>query len=179
MTPQAILYQDPPVLPERPATERPPAKRPKRLHKTTSSVKPKKCALTPRDTQILLDLYTARYMTAVQIQALHWRLTYDHHTGPERACQRRLRQLYDAGLVRRIEPRIRVKEGKAPLIYAIDKRGAQVLIEQCGIDPATLASKPHSREENYPFLQHLLDLAACLEDGGDLHAKLLGDLGPR
>lgn len=122
----------------------------------TSSAKVTTCVINPRDLQILLDLYTSRYMTAVQIQALHWRLTEYDHSGQQRACQRRLQKLFEVGLVRRIEPLVRYS-GKQPTIYAVAKGGAQLLTEQYGIAPHTIAYKPHSREENYPFLQHLLD----------------------
>lgn len=124
----------------------------------TSSAKPKTCEVTQRDMAILLDLYTGRYMTAVQIQALHWQLTYGNHTGPERACQRRLLILTSAGLIRRIEPYIRLSEGKKPLIYALDKGAIPILTEQCGIDPKMIEIKPHSREDAFVFMAHTLDV---------------------
>lgn len=125
--------------------------------KTTTSASSSSLRLTLRDVAVLEDIYTARYMTAPQIQALHWRENRGGQFGQLKACQRRLRLMYDAGLVRRIEPFIHYTEGKKPLIYAIDKAGAQVLTNELGIDPATIDYKPQSGEENYPFLQHLLD----------------------
>lgn len=114
--------------------------------------------LTLRDVEVLEAIYTARYMTAPQIQALFWRENRGGHWGQRKACQRRLRQLFAHGLVRRIEPLIRYSEGKKPLIYALDKAGAQVLTDELGLDPADLDYKPQTAEEsNYPFLQHLLD----------------------
>lgn len=158
MTPHAILYQERPLLPELPSLEPPPSKQPKVTKKTTSSAKPPTCELTQRDSAILLDLYTARYMTAVQLQALHWQLTYGNHSGPERASQRRLLILTKAGLLRRIEPFIRISEGKKPFIYALDKAAIPVLAEHYGIDPKTIEVKPHSREDSYPFMAHTLDV---------------------
>lgn len=125
--------------------------------KTTSSASSSHLRLTLRDVAVLEDIYTSRYMTAPQIQALHWRENRGGQTGQLKACQRRLRLMHYAGLVRRIEPFIHYTEGKKPLIYAIDKAGAQVLTNELGIDPATIDYKPKSGEENYPFLQHLLD----------------------
>lgn len=125
--------------------------------KTITSAKPPQLRLTLRDVAILEDLYTSRYMTAPQIQALHWRENRGGQFGQLKACQHRLRLMHDAGLVRRIEPFIHYTEGKKPLIYAINKAGAQVLTNELGIDPTTIDYKPQSGEENYPFLQHLLD----------------------
>lgn len=96
-------------------------------------------------------------MTALQIEALHWRETRGGQFGRRKACQRRLRRLFDAGIIRRIEPLIRYSEGKKPLIYALAKAGAQILTDKRGIDPATIDYKAHDREENWPFLQHLFD----------------------
>jgi hypothetical protein len=113
--------------------------------------------LTLRDVAILEDIYTARYMTVPQIQALYWREKRGGHIGPRRACQRRMQQLFQHELVRRIEPLIRYSEGKKPLIYALAKKGAQLLVNEVGIEFAQLDYKAQSAEENYPFLQHLLD----------------------
>lgn len=96
-------------------------------------------------------------MTALQIEALHWRETKGGQFGRRKACQRRLRRLFDAGIIRRIEPLIRYSEGKKPLIYALTKAGAQILTDKLGIDPTTIDYKAHDREENWPFLQHLFD----------------------
>lgn len=106
---------------------------------------------------VLEAIFTARYMTAPQIQALFWRDHRGGQFGRRKACQRRMRQLYTHGLVRRIEPLIRYTEGKQSLIYALDQGGAHLLIDELGIDPVDIDCKPQSAEENYPFLQHLLD----------------------
>jgi hypothetical protein len=127
------------------------------MMKASSSDNPVQVRITLRDIEVLKDLYTSRYMTAPQIQALHWRENRGGEYGQITACRRRLRLLFDAGLIRRIEPHFRYSEGKQPLIYALDRRGAQVLTDQLSIDPATIACKPHERESNWPFLQHILD----------------------
>src|SRR5690242_16792887 len=126
MPPQTILYQEPPLLPERPPTEPTPSRSRQPTMKTTSSARTPQLRLTLRDVAVLEDLYTSRYMTAPQIQALHWRENRGGQFGQLKACQRRLRLMHDAGLVRRIEPFIHYTEGKKPLIYALDKAGAQV-----------------------------------------------------
>lgn len=146
MTTQTVLYQGRKRRPRKTAPT-----------KTIPGAKIPRLRLTLRDIAILEALCTARYMTAPQIQALHWRENRGGALGQRKACQRRLRQLFAHGLVRRIEPLIRYSEGKKPLIYALDKAGAQVLTDELGIDPADIDHKPQSAEENYPFLQHLLD----------------------
>lgn len=115
--------------------------------------------VTLRDVAVLEDMYTARYMTVPQIQALHWRESKGGQAIANlKACQRRMRQLFEHGLVRRIEPLIRYSEGKKPLIYALDKQGAQLLANELGMEPAEIDYKPQTAEEsNYPFLQHVLD----------------------
>lgn len=113
--------------------------------------------LTLRDLEILQAICTARYMTAPQIEALFWRDAKGSTYGAKKACQRRLRLLTYHGLLRRIELPVKRGEGTRPYIYAIDQLAANVLIEEVGIDPAVVEWRPRSSEENYPFLQHLLD----------------------
>lgn len=109
-----------------------------------------------RDLEILQAIWTARYMTTPQIQALFWRETKGGQFGALKASQRRLRQLTQAGLLRRIEQPVRRGEGPRPFIYTLDRLGAQVLSQELGIEPDEADWKPKSAEENYPFLQHLL-----------------------
>lgn len=113
-------------------------------------------ALTLRDFEILQALGTARYLTAPQLQALYWRAVRGGEYGPLKACQRRLRQLTTYGLIRRIEQPVRRGEGPRPYIYALDKPGADILIEELGIEPGQLDWKSRTAEENYPFMEHLL-----------------------
>ena len=137
-----------------------PTSRPRRkqMGKTTLSDSIAQLRLTLRDVEVLEDIYTSRYMTVPQIQALHWRESKGGQAIANlKACQRRMRQLFEHGLVRRIEPLIRYSEGKKPLIYALDKGGAQILVNEIGVELAELDYRPQSAEENYPFLQHLLD----------------------
>jgi hypothetical protein len=122
-----------------------------------SGKKDKRLTLKLRDLEILQALYATRYMTTPQIQALFWRASTGGQFGTLKASQRRLRQLNKQGLVRRIEPMVSYGESRKPLIYALDKVGAQILTEELGIDPADIDWKPKSAERNYPFLQHILD----------------------
>ena len=114
-------------------------------------------SLTERDLEILNAINNARYMTAPQIQALFWRSSRGGKYGNLKSCQRRLQQLTQHGLVRRIKQLVKRGEGSRPHIYALDRAGAQILSDEIGIDPSELDWRPKNAEENYPFMQHLLD----------------------
>lgn len=132
--------------------------KPRRKPTLAASQNVKPLRLTLRDVAVLEALYTTRYLTGPQIQALFWRQNRGGQFGQRKACQRRLRHLFEHGLVRRIEPLIRYSEGKKPLIYALAQAGAQVLMVELGLDPVDLNVKPQpSAESHYPFLQHILD----------------------
>src|SRR5947208_8617214 len=106
-TPQTILlYQEPPLLPERPPTEPTLPRSRAPMPKTITSARSPQLRLTLRDVAVLEDIYTARYMTAPQIQALHWRENRGVQSGQLKCCQRRLRLMHRAQLLRRIEPLI-------------------------------------------------------------------------
>ena len=79
-------------------------KHPRRQTATTATpgAKVTPLRLTLRDIEILEAIYSARYMTVPQLQALFWREHRGGAFGQRKACQRRLRQLYAHGLVRRI-----------------------------------------------------------------------------
>lgn len=112
--------------------------------------------LTERDFEVLVGVHGARYLTAPQIQSLYWRESRGGAFGRLKACQRRLRQLTHHGLLRRIEQPVKRGEGAKPFIYALGKKGAELLISELGSDPETIEWRPRSQEENYPFLAHLL-----------------------
>src|SRR4051794_33198673 len=116
--PHTILYQDSPkqdhLLPAPTVTPRR-----TQMGRVTHAAHRTQLRLTLRDVAVLEDIYTSRYMTAPQIQALHWRENRGGHIGQRRACQRRMQLLFHRALVRRIEPLIRYSEGKKPLIYAL------------------------------------------------------------
>lgn len=112
--------------------------------------------LTTRDLQILEALYTTGYLTTHQIRLLFFTEGSCGQQGQIKACERRMRLLYRAGLVRRIEQPVKRGEGSKPYIYALSKKGANFLISELGIDPAEVEWRPQSFEANYPFLNHLL-----------------------
>lgn len=101
-------------------------------------------------------LHTHGYLSAPQLQALFWRGNPGSKIGPLKACQRRLKQLTDASLIRRIEQPVKRGEGSKPYIYALAKTGARWLMDELGIDPQELDWRPKPAEEHYPFMAHIL-----------------------
>lgn len=112
--------------------------------------------LTQRDLHILVALHFSRYLTTTQIQALFWRESRGGKFGQKKACERRMRMLTAATLVRRIEQPVRRAEPNKPYIYALDKKGAEILIAELGLKPQDVDWRPKNDETNYPFIHHLL-----------------------
>lgn len=132
--------------------------------------------LTTRDAQILETLHAVGYLTTHQIRALFFMEGQHEAMGPTKACERRMRLLHWAGLVRRIEQPVKRGEGSKPFIYALSKKGVEFLITETGIDPADIDWHPQSFEANVPFLNHLLTttdlrialVKACKQAGVEL-----------
>jgi hypothetical protein len=112
--------------------------------------------LTLRDLNLFKVLSHVRYLTANQAEALFWRAIRGGELGTQRSAQRRLQQLRQAGLIRAIQQRILKGEGDLPYIYALDRDGAVIVSQECGVELRTLDYQPKSGEENYIFMQHLL-----------------------
>lgn len=75
-----------------------------------------------RDVKMLATLLGAKFMTTNQLSACFW----SGHDA-ERACRRRLRTLWNYGLLARIRPRAKSKTGSLPWIWAITKKAIQIL----------------------------------------------------
>lgn len=112
--------------------------------------------LTLRDIQILEALHQKRYVATYQIMEMFWNESHGGEHGRKKACERRMRMLFQAGLVRRIEQPTKRGNGTKPFIYALSNDGATALISELGIDPTEIEWQPKSREDNYPFMDHLL-----------------------
>lgn len=112
-------------------------------------------ALTERDLELLKALHTARYMATEQIQARFFPGRGGIY-GPRKICQRRLKQLYEHKLIRRIEPWIKRGQSYQAYIYALDKAGAQTLQSECGLTIPEADWKSKSNEDNFSFLKHTL-----------------------
>ena len=121
------------------------------------SQQPNRVQLTPRDNRILAEFPHGRYYTVHQLLALYWRQPDGRMPTSSRAAQHRLHRLTEAGLLRVIKQRVQRGEGDLPYIYALDRSGAILVSQQMGIDYASIDWKPKTLEENYIFLQHLLE----------------------
>ncbi len=112
--------------------------------------------ITMRDLDILDALRTAPYLSTYQIQRLFWREGKGGRWGRVKACQQRLAKLVRHGYVRRIDQPVRHGEGAKPYIYALDRKGVDLLVTELGIEPQEIEWRPRSQEENFPFLNHIL-----------------------
>ncbi|MCA9474120.1 MAG: replication-relaxation family protein, partial [Nitrospira sp.] len=117
--------------------------------------------------QILEALHAAGYLTTHQNRNLFFTEGNGGKDGLTKSCERRVRLLYKAGLVRRIEQPVKRGEGSKPYVYALTRKGAEFLIAELGIDPAEVDWRSKSYEQNTPFLSHLLattDFQIALRD---------------
>ena len=130
---------------------------------TTSGAKPPPPAarrrgpiLTLRDLSLLEALFTARYLSTPQIQALFWQESKGgSEWGRVKACQQRLKKLHAAGLLRRISPPVK-KGVNLPYIYALAQAGAKLVSSELGVELREIDWRPKAHEEHYPFMEHLL-----------------------
>jgi len=124
--------------------------------------------ITLRDLSILETLHTTPYLRSDQIRRLFWREEHGGEWGRVKACQQRLALLCRHGYVRRIEQPVKRGDGSKHFIYALDRKGADLLIAELGVEPQDVEWRPRSQEEHFPFLEHLLatvDLRIALVDG--------------
>jgi hypothetical protein len=77
------------------------------------------CALQPRDVAIVRDVCRYKFLTAHQLRELWW------EGRSEWAAQRRLRRLFDAGLIERFRPL--AKRGSFPWTYHLGEFGHRLL----------------------------------------------------
>lgn len=107
-----------------------------------------------RDLEVLCSVSRHRFLTAVQIEALH----FDRHSTPTaaaRVCRRVLARLTSERVLKRLERRVGgVRAGSASYIYAVGPIGARLL------------EKPQrATEPSQLFLDHTLAI-------GDVHIQL-------
>lgn len=86
-----------------------------------------KLNLQIRDSRMLGVLYGAKFMTTPQLTLCFW-----EGNNSSKTCVKRLNTLWDYGLLARIRPRAKSKKGSLPWIWAITKRGVQIL-ERSGL----------------------------------------------
>lgn len=112
--------------------------------------------LTKRDLAIVNACYEYRALNTPQIQQLFF--NHSNTYGQLVQCQHRLKLLYHHGYLYRDEQPTKFREGHRPLIYFLDRKGAQLLSEYLGVEPAALDWHPRSNAAGagHLFLDHLL-----------------------
>jgi hypothetical protein len=113
--------------------------------------------LTERDRAIIKAIYNFRVLTTPQVETLLFRPGpgQDHPTKTTR-CQYRLKLLYHAGYLVRDEQPQKLSEGRKPLIYFLDKRGAELVAELEEKPIEELDWDRHGDQFSQLFLDHLL-----------------------
>ena len=110
--------------------------------------------LTSRDVRIILEVYTHRVLSAPQIEALFF--PSPKLRGCITSCQRRLQLLFHHGFLCRIDLPIKLGEGRAPYVYALDERGADLIATKRDIDRADVAWNSKHNQLGHQFVEHTL-----------------------
>ena len=107
--------------------------------------------VTPRDIALFKKLIECRAMTTHQIHPLFY-------GGPSASrCIMRLKFLFDAGFIGRVEQLSVLSEGKKPYVYVPKLPAVQLVAQVEGKELDELENKEFVA--GYPFLSHILDIA--------------------
>lgn len=123
-----------------------------RLKRTPQNSAPR-FRLTARDKAIVDAVYTHRALTAPQIAALFFA---SPSAATSSRCRHRLKLLYHHGFLHRIEQPQILSAGREPLVYFLDKRGAQMLAVQQECEVEDLDWRERENKVGYRFIEHLL-----------------------
>jgi hypothetical protein len=128
----------------------------------------KKLTVTALDKEFCVRLSLLHYLTTNQAATLRSQLAEEltlpfGQKADIRGTQRRLLQLTQAGLVRRIVQPVFPGEGSRQYVYALGEVGAHLVSEQTGVDLDELDWKPKEAEHrlSFDFPQHYLGVADC------------------
>jgi hypothetical protein len=114
-------------------------------------------SLTQRDIAIVQAIWDYRALTAEHIEALFFpQSMVQGRRQTNSNCQTRLRQLYHRGLVLRKEYPMAIGEPRKPLVYWLDRAGAELLATSRGIEFSGVGWRPGSYKVGLQFLSHLL-----------------------
>lgn len=104
----------------------------------------KKIVLTDRDTRLLVDLYTHRFLTIPQLRLTHF--------VSDQTAFRRVRQLRQTGLIDSFQvPNI------PESIHRLTSKGLQVVAESLGVERDDLKwNEPSTKPRDYYFMRHFL-----------------------
>jgi len=114
--------------------------------------------LTPRDREILQSVCDYRAMSTPQIDALFFARAGERADTSRLSsrCLDRLRKLSLHGLLRRVEQAQTLSEGRKPLVYFLDRRGAEYLAARNGCTVDELDWDRQGYDVKSLFLDHLL-----------------------
>lgn len=107
--------------------------------------------MSERDQAIVAAVYTHRTLTSTQIETLFF--PDSDHT----RCNKRLKRLFHHGFLERAEQPQSLTEGRKPLLYMLDERGARLLANLRGVDREAIDWHPRHNEVGHTFLDHLLE----------------------
>lgn len=115
--------------------------------------------LNKRDKAIIQAVGQHRAMTTPQIQALFFPPSEGKSGRPGKfnsRCQYRLQMLYQYGYLSRLEQQQTLSQGSKPLVYRLDRKGAELLAELGGCDLEEIGWDPKGNVVSHYFLEHLL-----------------------
>ncbi|MSP12817.1 MAG: hypothetical protein EXR62_07655 [Chloroflexi bacterium] len=113
--------------------------------------------VTKRDIQIIQAVYECRALTTTQIEALFFTPPGQRSGGKlDTRCQYRLQMLFHKGYLFRDEQPVKLSEGRKPLVYFLDTKGAALLASLSDRTVAALGWQPRDNSVRYLFLEHLL-----------------------
>lgn len=108
--------------------------------------------LTQRDRAVIQAVYEYRALTSTQIEEL----LFAGQKRRETRCRKRLRRLYDHGYLWRDEQPTKLSQGRAPLVYRLDTKGADLLVDWFGQERDDLDWHPREKTISNLFMNHLL-----------------------
>lgn len=118
------------------------------------SENPPAMRFTPRDKEIVLAVHDYRLLSSHQIEALIFPSEKLHSRRTN--CQTRLQLLFHHGYLDRLPIPIILGEGRQPIVYILDKRGADLVAIQHGVDRANLGWRPVQEQSSMLFIEHSL-----------------------
>lgn len=110
--------------------------------------------LTNRDKAIVLAVHDYRLLSSHQIEALIF--PSDKLHSKRTVCQRRLQLLFHHGYLNRLPIPVMLGEGRQPIVYILDYKGADLVAIQYGVDRANLGWKPVQGQSSMLFIEHSL-----------------------
>lgn len=120
----------------------------------------KKPILTQRDKQVLLSVYYQRCLTTEQIAELHFR--YDKHGNVNTQAlvitRRRLRKLFDNGLIDRFFIDVGENNGSSQAHVVLDQLGARVVAGLLNLRMEDIQWRYEMNQTRLPYLEHMVKI---------------------